>query len=201
MNQQVAGRFRPRRADGRSAAQVLLDHVAARVERQDLHLGDVIPHDELLAALDEDTLTSTYYQAVGAATRLLQKQHGRSLQAVRGEGYRFIAGLAQLDKARGQQDGAGRRMKSAVATVSSVDEDTLSSVDERKLVRAVARGMAAVVQILAIQAESLAEHAEDIAQLKSSRMEDTTRQRATEAELAEVRERLARLEKTSPQGE
>jgi len=193
VNAQANGRFQPRRADGRSVVQVLAEYIVAQVQAGQLHLGDVIPHAELLAALGEGSPSPAYYQAVSAVTRLLQRQHGRSLRAVRGEGYQFIAGMAQLDKARHQQDGALSRMKAARTTVSTIDEDELSSMDERQLVRNVARGMSAVVTVLGIQSEKLAEHEADIARLKSDRLEDSARQRATDAELAEVKAQLAEL--------
>jgi hypothetical protein len=188
----MSGRFQPSRADGRSAAQVIVDHITKRAQDGDLHLNDAISHAELLAALGDEDASPAYYQAVSAATRLLQKKHGRSLRSERGKGYQFIAGTAQLDKARGQQEGALNRMETARTTVITIDEGTLSSEDVQ-LVRNVARGMTNVITVLNIQSEKLAEHDEDIARLKNDRLEDSARQRATSDELAEVKARLDEL--------
>ena len=75
-----------------------------------------------------------------------------------------------------------------------IDESTLDSVDQKTLVRQVAKGLAATVAVLSMQAEKIAEHDEDIARLKSARLEDQSRSKATEQELSDLRRRLEAIE-------
>lgn len=194
MNESVNGKFQPKRQDGRSSAQVVVEYIMTRAQDGLLQMGDIISHDELLTELGEQALTSAYYQAIGTATKRLQQEHGRSLKAIRGRGYKFIAGAAQLDQGRDQQGKAGRALSRSYDTVRFIDESTLDSVDQKTLVRQVAKGLAATVAVLSMQAEKIAEHDEDIARLKSARLEDQSRSKATEQELSDLRRRLEAIE-------
>jgi uncharacterized protein YceH (UPF0502 family) len=65
---------------------------------------------------------------------------------------------------------------------------------ERQLVQEVRRGMSNIVAILSMQAERLAEHDEQINMLKHARLDDRARVKHTEQEIADLKERLRKLE-------
>lgn len=185
--------FRPAREDGRSIGQVVADYIAERIVAGTVSAGDVVPHSELMAVLGMDDRGSAYYQAVSHGTRLLQRQCSRSLRAVRGAGYQLIEGRQMLDQGRVYQGRSRRALGRGLETVQTIDGSALVAGD-RQMVREVAKGMANIVQILSLQAERLAGHDEEINMLKAGRMEDRARVRATEHEVADIRERLRRLE-------
>lgn len=185
--------FVPKRGDGRSAGQVIMEYLAGRIEDGTLKVGDVVPHSELAAEVEIDRQDSAYYQAIGAGTKLLERGYSYSLRAVRGAGYRLIEGQAMLDKGRHYGKRAHRAEKRGLAVVESIDTSSLAST-ERQLVQEVRRGMSNVVQILSMQAERLADHDDQINLLKNARLEDRARVRHTEQEITDLKERLRKLE-------
>lgn len=176
--------FQPRRADGRSLAQAAFEAITAGMEAGTLTPGSIIPHDEMAGIMGTDYPSSGYFQAVGKASAMLQRHHHRSLQPVRGTGYQLIAGLALVDRGREHQGKASRSIGRAVDVVAAVDESALETREERLTVSQVRRGFAVIAAVVQQQAEILAEHDADIAELKSSRVDDRARLAALEAQLA-----------------
>jgi hypothetical protein len=185
--------FAPKRADGRSAGQVIMEYLVRRIEEGTLKVGDVVPHSELAAEVEIDRQDSAYYQAVGAGTKLLEREYSYSLRAVRGAGYRLIEGTAMLDKSRHYGKRAHKAEKRGLAVVEAIDTSAMANT-ERQLVQEVRRGMSNIVQILSMQAERLADHDDQINLLKNARLEDRARVRHTEQEIADLKERLRKLE-------
>jgi hypothetical protein len=185
--------FAPKRADGRSAGQVIMEYLVRRIEEGTLKVEDVIAHSELSAEVEIDRQDSAYYQAVGAGARLLEREHSYSLRAVRGAGYQLIEGQAMLDKGRRYGKRARRAERRGLAVVEAIDTSSMANA-ERQLVQEVRRGMSNIVAILSMQAERLAEHDEQINMLKHARLDDRARVKHTEQEIADLKERLRKLE-------
>jgi len=78
--------FQPSREDGRSDRQIVIDMVEMA------EAGDLLTHDDILHALQEDSDRefdrSHVYRAAGAASRWLIKNSKKALVPVRGKGYR-----------------------------------------------------------------------------------------------------------------
>jgi hypothetical protein len=189
----VNARFAPKREDGRSVGQVIMEYLADRIADGFLKTGDVIPHSDLASEAGLDRHDSAYYQAVGAGAKLLEREHSYSLRAVRGAGYQLIEGQAMLDKGRHYGKRARRAEKRGLAVVEAIDTSSMANA-ERQLVQEVRRGMSNIVAILSMQAERLAEHDEQINMLKHARLDDRARVKHTEQEIADLKERLRKLE-------
>lgn len=187
--------FQPKREDGRSLRQVAYDFITGQMEAGSLAPGQVVKHAELAGAMEAEHPSAAYFQAVGQAAAWLQQNQHCSLVPVRGVGYRLIEGMAMVDKGRGEQRRGRRQISKAVASVESVDESTLETADQRTMVRQVQRGLMIVASVIDQQAEKISEHERDIAELKGSRLDDRARLRSTEAELAEIRDRLEAVER------
>lgn len=78
--------FQPSREDGRSDRQIVIDLV------ETAQSGDLLTHEEILSALQEESDRefdrSHVYRAAGAASRWLIKNSKKALVPVRGKGYR-----------------------------------------------------------------------------------------------------------------
>lgn len=182
--------FEAARADGRSLATVAYEHIVAAMESGDLRPGGIITHAELSGAMETET-GPAYYQAVNVAIKRLQKDHGRSLRAVRGAGYRLIAGVAMVDKADAHHERGRKQIARARTVVDSIHDADVPEMSQKQLVRAVRSGFAFLAHVMESQADQLAAHEREIEALKNRRLDDRA---ATAEELAEVRRRLAKLE-------
>lgn len=186
--------FTAKRDDGRSAWRVAYDYLVTRINDRTLTPGDVVSHSELAYAMGMNSSDSAYYQAVLRASRQLEKDHGRCLVSERGTGYRLVAGRAMTDAGLTHHVKSKKQMDIAVRTVNAVRLDDLATMDERTLLGKIRVGLAMAGQVLGMQAEKLAEHDDEIAMLKSARLDDKVRAKATEEEIADIRARLRALE-------
>lgn len=179
--------FTPSRADGRSLHQVAFEYVSDLIQRGELEPGGVVPHEQLAAEMGVEYPSSSYFQSVRKASDDMQLSMHRSLVSVRGEGYKLIQGVAMVDLGRRQQGRAKRQMSRALSTVESVSEAHLASADERVSLALVRRGFSIVSGVLSQQAETLAQHDEEISSLKNARQADSARLAAMEAQLRRMR--------------
>lgn len=185
--------FRPRRADGRAEWRVIFDWITEEMVAGRVKINDVIEHDDLVEVLGTDRQDSSYYSAVNRAIAELVKVHGRTLISERGKGYRLIAGVTMLKKVDKFVEKSRQEYRKGLETAQGINDNDVS-IPDRGVVDKIRIGMAAVANILSLQAEKMAEHDEEIAMLKSTRLDDRARARATEEELAELKRRMARLE-------
>lgn len=186
--------FTAKRDDGRSLWRVAYDYLVGRITDRTLTPGDVVSHSEMSYAMGVDSSHSAYYQAVLRASRQLEKDHGRCLVSERGEGYRLVAGRAMTDAGLVHHTKSRKQMDIAVRTVNAVRFDDLDSMDERTVLGKIRVGLAMAGAVLSMQAEKIAEHDDEIAALKSQRLDDKVRAQATEQEITDIRERLRLLE-------
>lgn len=117
--------------------RVVADHLS------DVPRGTVVTYVELGELLDlhPDRDRVAIRAAVQAATKALQRDHSRSLAAVRGEGYRVVLPDEHVDLATRQQ---GKSRRSLVRAKAHVDHVDLSSLDDqgRRIVHAAASALA-----------------------------------------------------------
>jgi hypothetical protein len=150
--------------------------------------GEVITYDELGKALNLDPNDDrhTIQMAVRRAAQSLLTEDSRALDAVKNAGYVVIPAEAHLDLARRHQKKAGRSLERGHDHVEHVD---LNALDEetRKAFHVVAHAFAqqrAVVDRLNVKQKRLEQALDAMA----------PRVERSESEIAELRERLARLE-------
>jgi len=153
-------------------------------------VGDTVPHRILLEAAGLDSPATAYYSAVSRTVRELQKDRHRSLRVVRGQGYQVIAGKAHMESGEVHHTRARKSMGKALVTVRTTDLGLLSQ-DDRTLHSLVMRGMGAMVQVMNMQADKLAEHDEAIRHLSDGH---TRLQQRTDEEMEELRRRMDHLE-------
>jgi len=117
-------RFTITRSDGRSNAQVILDHV------KDGEPGRVYPHAELLVALDVGSdrahTRPDVYHAVRTALPRVLREHQRRLHAVRQVGYRLARASEHVSLARCDRHRADVQLKRGLATLQNVMFDEMT---------------------------------------------------------------------------
>lgn len=154
--------------------------------------GTMIDYEELGDALglhpvdDRDAIRA----AVQSASKCLSREHNRSLQAVRGFGYRVVMPEEHIDLARSQQRRSRKALSRAQGHVENVD---LSALDEtqRHLVMAAASALAwqqRQIKRLDLRQSNL----ESVVDSVTTRVQRTESEHA--ARLAELEERIAELE-------
>jgi hypothetical protein len=190
--------FQSKREDGRSLSRVAFEYISAQMESGAVSPGHIFRHDELADEMETTYPSSAYFQAVNKAINMLQRKHHRSLTPVRGVGYKLVEGMAMVDKGRNHHQRGRRQISKAIATTSSIDEASLETMDQRTQMRMALRGFIMIGNIIDQQAEKLAEHEADIAELKDSRLDDRARYSATEAQMANMKRRLEALETKPP---
>ncbi len=185
----TSARFKPHREDGRALWRVAYDFLVNGISSGILKEGDTVSHEQFAREMEVEFPSSGYYQAVGKATAEFQREHTRSLVAVRGEGYQIVRGMAQVDKAGQEQQSSRRKLDKAIQTITTVSEDGLS-LGQVKNVRKLQDGMRFLGQVMGATIDEVEQHKRDIDMLKANRLEDRTRQRATEDEMAQMRAQL-----------
>jgi hypothetical protein len=106
--------FKAKRPDGRSDWRVVFDRVAQ------LQPGEEISHKELLEELGTTDRT-VLYRAVPRANRELWKTKLRSLDAVRGKGYRLLHANEHIIQAERYKTKSRRQMGNALAVMEATD--------------------------------------------------------------------------------
>jgi hypothetical protein len=114
--------------------------------------------------------------------------------SARGVGYKLVAGMGQLEKSDGYVERSRRQFRQGLETVQTIDDGAISRSSDRQLVDKIRIGMIAIAGVLEMQAQRVAEHDQQLAQLMSGRMDDRARARATEEEVDRLRQRLEELE-------
>lgn len=183
----MSPQFTASRPDGRALHRVAAEFVAGLAQRGELPPDRIITHQRLAAEMGAVYPSSTYFQAVGKASDILQRSSHRSLVSVRGQGYQLVAGEAMVDKGRGQHGKARRQMSRALVTVRQVDEADITTAEGRVSLTLIRRGFSIIANVLSQQAEQLAEHDEEIASLKNSREVDRERLAALERQMRQLR--------------
>ncbi|MGL5909416.1 MAG: hypothetical protein ACRCZP_05400 [Phycicoccus sp.] len=149
--------------------------------------GTMVDYVELGDALglhpdnDRDAIRA----AVQAASKHLSAEHNRSLQAVRGFGYRVVLPEEHIDLARGQQRRSRKALARAQVHVTHVDLSALDEV-QRSMVMAAASALAWQQQ----QIKRLDLRQSDLEQVVASVVET----KASVEQVAELEQRIADLE-------
>ena len=140
--------FKVTRSDGRSNAQVILDHV------KDKQAGSVFTYGELAAALSANsnhTYTAKEARSIasGVYSRLLKEQ-GRALHNVRNVGYRIAPASMHVTLANGRKHKADLQMLRGLQTLQHVKWEEMDANQ-----RAAHEGQLLVVGALYQQMQSL----------------------------------------------
>lgn len=152
--------FQPLRADGRSRAEVIFDHVAT------LDAGTVLDFAQLgelleLERPDPDIIRSAVY----AANRRLRREAHRSLEAVPRVGYRLLFAREHASQARRHQERARRQVRRSQEIVRATDITQLTE-SERRVHDAVEMLSAALVGALRYVDQRFRRHESAIEQLQ-----------------------------------
>jgi hypothetical protein len=111
--------FTPKREDGRALWQVVFDAVHADPPNTTYTYAEI-------GSLIETDVRHDIYSAVGRCNRELWKRAQRSLQNVRGIGYRMLKPQEHEVQALDYQDRGRRKMKNAIAIMRATDLTALS---------------------------------------------------------------------------
>jgi len=182
--------FMPVRDDQRPYWQVIYDEVVDRIDQGKLQVGEVITSGELESILGPGV---EWRQPTLKAAKMLRETRQRSLDSVRGVGYKLVAGIDQVKQGKRVRRRAGRALERAQQHYQTVDRRLLSMDQSTKLDLALA-GTAVLVSWAKETDERMVQVEDDIAALKNHRRESTVQQRATADEVAELRKRLDSLE-------
>lgn len=185
--------FTPRRADGRALWRVGFDYIADGLDQGRVREGDLLTHAMLTTAMEIEQ-DSYYYGTISKVRTELQKERNRDLVPVRGKGYQLVTGLAQVDHGKAQHRSARRKMSRAVATVGTADLTGLSPGQQRD-VGLLVRGMQYMSHLLGETVEQVAQHEQDINELRQARDEAFRRSRANEDDVAAMKARLDKMER------
>lgn len=168
------------------------DRARWRIVYEDLLVNhdenDLVTYEQLGEALDLDPETDRHMiqMAVRRAAKELEEADKQALDAVPNVGYRIVYAVEHMGLARRQQRRSHRALASGKSKVVNVDLTGLEP-EARKAFEVMA-------QAFALQMDF--NRRIDVRQknLEQATRAVTERQARTEAELAELRERLARLE-------
>jgi hypothetical protein len=150
--------FKAKRPDGRSDWRVVFDRVAQ------LQPGEEISHKELLEELGTTDRT-VLYRAVSRANRELWKTKLRSLDAVRGKGYRLLHANEHTIQAEGYKTKSRRQMGNALAVMEATDLEQLDS-EGRNWALQVTAGMRLLASVLDQHTARLARHDALLAEMR-----------------------------------
>lgn len=114
--------FTPKREDGRALWQVVFDAVHADPP------NTIYTHDDIGRLIETDK-KHDIYSAVGRCNRELWKRAQRSLQNVRGVGYRMLKPQEHEVQALDYQERGRRKMKHAVAVMRATDLSALNDLE------------------------------------------------------------------------
>lgn len=169
--------FEPR--DGVAVWSILYDRLSAA------SINDVVTYTELSELIDADR--AAVQSAVRRAAKELSSIDKRALVAVPNVGYRVIAPEEHLTLAKRHQAKSGRALKRGYSAAVDVD---LSDVDPE-----VRKALGIVAQAFSMQMEF--NRRTDVRQRKLEKQLDSMIPKVArnEAELAELRERMEKLER------
>lgn len=185
--------FQPVREDGRAYWQVVYDWLVERIDSGDLKVDDVIFHKEVSDVLGEGV--EWRQPTLKAADHLRATRH-RSLESVRGVGYKLIAGIDQVKQGKRVKHRASRGLERARRHFLTVDRKMLD-VDQSAKLDLTYAATAFLVNYAKETDERVAQVEDNLARLESTQIESTVQQKATEDEVARLRQRLDSLEQTT----
>jgi hypothetical protein len=155
-------------------------------------VNGLVTYDELGEALGLDPVgeRNIIQQAVHQAARKHEQADKRAIDAVPGKGYRIVEAAEHLDLARMHQKKSGRSLKRGASKVHNVD---LNGLEPQVRAAFEVLGHAFRLQMdfnrrFEVRQSKLEETVRDIADSQR------TDRKRTDEEVAELRERLARLE-------
>jgi hypothetical protein len=149
--------FKPKREDGRALWQVVFD--AVHTDPPDT----MYSYDQIGRLIEADE-KHDIYSAVGRCNRELWKRAQRSLQNVRGVGYRMLKPQEHEVQALDYQDRGRRKMKNAVAIMRATDLAALNDL-ERTHVLQVESVLVAMGRAVDHHAQRLTRHDEILREL------------------------------------
>jgi hypothetical protein len=158
---------------------------------QKLSVGDVLTYEQMAEILDLDPLSDrhTIQVAMRRAANELEKVDKRAVEAVKNVGYRIVEPEEHLRLARGQQRRSSRALARGSSKVVNVD---LSNVEPE-----VRQAFQVVAAAFAMQMDF--NRRTDVRQRKLEEALGAIREDSTQTaeEVAELRARLERLERSS----
>lgn len=157
-------------------------------ELKDLKVGDVISYDDLGAACDLNPAQDRQriQMTMRRAAKEFEEVNKHALEVVPNVGYRVVEITEHLRLARSQQKRAGRALVRGHSKVVNVDFNEIDP-ETRKAFEVVARAFSMQMEFNR-RFDSRQRRLEDVVEAVNTRAE------RTEAELEELRARLARLE-------
>jgi len=163
----MSGLFSAKREDGRAEWRVVFDYV------EKLDFGTQITFEELMRELGTDEKPRVY-QAVGAAKRKLWQKSLRSLDVVRGVGYRILRPEEHEIQATGYQRKGRRQIGNSVAVMQATDIRNMEEA-ARNWVLQVTAGMVLMARAIDDHRSRLAKHDDLIAELtkRVKKLEDS----------------------------
>ncbi len=120
--------FRPSRPDGRSDWRVVYDIF------REMSPTDTVESGKLLAALGTDD-RSRMYRAVQRANRELWAKDERSMESVKGVGYRMLRAGEHVSQAMAYRRKSRRQLGNAVQVARAADLTALPDDERRDVVR------------------------------------------------------------------
>lgn len=182
--------FEPIRTDGRAQWQVIYDEITERLNSHRLNVDDVITYDELQSWIGKGV---EFRGPTLKAAEALRRDHQRSLQNVRGVGYKVIAGVEHVKQTKRQKRKASKALERSHRSMLMVDRRLLDMDQSAKLDLTLA-ATAALVGWAKETDSRVVQIEEDLDMVRNAQRVSTVTQRATEEEVAELKERLKALE-------
>jgi hypothetical protein len=159
--------FTPKREDGRALWKVVFDAVHADAP-------DTVYSYAVIGSLIESDEKHDIYSAIGRCNRELWKRSQRSLQNLRGVGYRMLKPQEHEVQALDYQDSGRRKMKNAIAIMRATDLSALNDLERTHVLQvesvlvAMGRAIDHSMQRLTRHDEILRELAERVDALEQS---------------------------------
>ena len=178
--------FQPVREDQRPYWQVIYDEITERIDGGKLTIGDIVTSDEFEAMLGEGV---EWRQPLLKAAKYLRETRQRSLDNVRGVGYKLIAGTDHVKQAKRVKRRAGRELERARQHYITVDRKFLSMDQSTKLDLAL-NATALLVGFAKETDERMAQVEDGLDRLNKQQQQSTVVLKATETEQADLRRQL-----------
>jgi hypothetical protein len=169
-----------------SRRQLIVEHL------RDKQIGDLVTYDELARVLNTSD-TQVVRLVVSRAVGDFEDECNCTLTNRRGQGYVVVAGKDQIRVATKRQRRGTQQFKKALQTVRTTDL-TLVPQGERPMVIAFQMKLAHVLALAVMTEERVAVHDELLREITQVQYEDRSRQRATEADVAEMKRQIEELQ-------
>lgn len=180
--------FKTNRPDGVPPWRVVYDYIRGKEPAID----DVFSHEELQQVADAGDY---YYATMARVSRELERHDKRTLETVRGEGYRYTAGVRHVERAGGYRKRGKRAMSRALQLASSADYSVMDA-EGRAWADRQRNAFAAMCQILKQHDEKLIKVADELRDVHAATIRTSQRQAATEEQIADIERQLAELRRS-----